>query len=324
MNRRPLYLVLRGLVIALVVAALVLFAVRVQWGETWLAMRGASLGVLLLAAIVNLLSLALKGVRWWLFLRVVNAGSLWLALRGTFAGAALNNILVANVGEPARVLLVARSSGAKSEEVFATLALERLFEFSGYVVLLAASVSLLPLPPNLAGARPYAFAVLALVIGVLIYLVRHPNRVVPPVVVPTTLRQRLLLFWRGFLQALSRVSSGRRFTVAMLLSVVVWTLQVLTYQLTAQAANFDIPVVGTLAAILSVNIGFAVRATPGNVGVFQAIYAMTAVAFGLDGDAAVGVALLIQAQQILPVTVLGILAAPRMLLRPGSRLAAAD
>ena len=318
MNRRLLYFSLRALSVVIVIAALVYFGARVHWAETWRAMRSASPALLVAAAVVNLLSLALKGVRWWLFLRVVNGGSLWLALRGTFAGAALNNILVANVGEPARVLLVARSSGAKSEAVFATLALERLFEFTGYVVLLAASVSILPLPPNLAGARPYAFAALALVMALLIYLVRHPESVVPPVAVPMTLRQRLLLFWRGFVQTLSRVSSGPRFTIAMLLSLVVWTLQVVTYQLTAQAAHFDIPIVGTLAAILSVNIGFAVRATPGNVGVFQAIYAVTAVAFGMDANAAVGVALLIQAQQILPVTLLGVLAAPRLLLHPGN------
>jgi len=88
---------------------------------------------------------------------------------------------------------------------------------------------------------------------------------------------------------------------------------VATYQLTALAAGFPITLVGTTAALLAVNLGFAVRATPGNLGVFQMMYAVTAAGFGLSADAATGVALLIQAQQILPVTVLGLLAAPDML-----------
>ena len=46
--------------------------------------------------------------------------------------------------------------------------------------------------------------------------------------------------------------------------------------------------------------------SPGNVGIFQLAYAATAVAFGLDKDQAIAVALLIQAQQIIPVTVLGV------------------
>jgi uncharacterized membrane protein YbhN (UPF0104 family) len=79
------------------------------------------------------------------------------------------------------------------------------------------------------------------------------------------------------------------------------------------AAHFQLSLVGTVAALLAVNLGFAVRATPGNIGVFQMVYAVTAVAFGMDKDAAIGVGLLIQAQQILPVTALGLLAAPEML-----------
>jgi uncharacterized membrane protein YbhN (UPF0104 family) len=64
-----------------------------------------------------------------------------------------------------------------------------------------------------------------------------------------------------------------------------------------------------------VNVSFAIRATPGNVGVFQAIYALTAAAFGIDKDAAIGVALMIQLQQQIPVILLGLAAAPEMLRR---------
>jgi hypothetical protein len=43
------------------------------------------------------------------------------------------------------------------------------------------------------------------------------------------------------------------------------------------------------------------------------MYAVTAAAFGLDKDAATGVAFLIQAQQILPVTILGLVVAPQLI-----------
>jgi len=70
-----------------------------------------------------------------------------------------------------------------------------------------------------------------------------------------------------------------------------------------------------------VNLGFALRATPGNVGVFQAAYAATAVAFGVDRDAAIAVAFLIQAQQILPVTLLGVALAPEFIFKQTKRRA---
>src|SRR4051812_28031463 len=85
-----------------IVAALVMFARKVHWDTTWESIADANRRDLLFAAAVNLLSLALKGVRWWIFLRPVGSPSLWLALKATFAGAGLNNILVANGGEAAR------------------------------------------------------------------------------------------------------------------------------------------------------------------------------------------------------------------------------
>jgi uncharacterized protein (TIRG00374 family) len=301
---------IRIIVMVGIVGALGLFVFRVNWHQTWHAIRSASPAILAVAALVNMLSLALKAVRWWLFLRAIGSPSLRLALRATFAGAALNNILVANAGEAGRVLLVSRSSALASEKVLATLALERLFEFAGYVVMFAVAMVVVPLPAPVAEMRPYALAVAATLFAALVYLARRPQQIESPPLVRAGLGGRVAQYGRGFLRALTGVSTARRFAEAMAISVVVWGLQIATYQLTARAAGFPMSLAGTVAAILAVNIGFAVRATPGNVGVFQAMYAMTAVTFGMDADVAVGVGVLIQAQQILPITLIGLLAAP--------------
>ena len=79
-----------------------------------------------------------------------------------------------------------------------------------------------------------------------------------------------------------------------------------------------------VAAILAVNIGFAIRATPGNVGLFQMLYAATATAFGLDQDQAIAVAFLIQTQQILPVTILGVALAPEFIFQKRRKAARPD
>ena len=98
-----------------------------------------------------------------------------------------------------------------------------------------------------------------------------------------------------------------------------WALQVATYHLTAMAAGFDIPLVGTVAALLAVNLGFALRATPGNVGFFQFVYALMAGEFGVARDQAIAVSLLIQTLQILPLTLLGIALAPEFIFRRGKK-----
>ena len=307
----------------------VVFARRVDWAVTWAAIRSADIGILLAATAINLGSAATKGVRWWIFLRATGARSIGLALRATFAGLGLNNVLVANGGEAARVIFVARSAHLPSATVLATVALERLFELIGYVVLLALSVILLELPPALERTRPLALAALVGCAVLLVYLVRRPaltadlaaEVAAPP---PTGFLRRARSYGSRFLATLSGVSTGGRFSAALALSVAGWVLQVATYQLSAMAAGFPIPLVATVSAILAVNIGFALRATPGNVGLFQFMYAATAAAFGLDKERAVAVALLIQTQQILPVTALGVALAPHFVFRRGQGRRATD
>jgi uncharacterized protein (TIRG00374 family) len=300
----------RALLVVFVVVALVAFARTVNWGESWRAIQAVSPGLLATAAFLHVLSLVLKGVRWWVFLRPIGIPSLALALRATFAGAALNNVLIANSGEAARVVWVSRSSRESSARVLASLLLERFFETFGYVVLLAAAVSLLALPPALESLRPYALGAFVVMIALLVYLARyraktHDDTVLP--VLPVLGRMnRLRHYMKRLLRTLTTISNGPRFAAAATLTMVVWVLQVASYHLTAMAAQFPISLVGTIAAVLACNIGFAVRATPGGVGVFQAIYAVTAVAFGMDKDAAIGVGLLIQTQQVVSTTLLAL------------------
>lgn len=307
---------IRLLLTLAILAGLVLFARKVNWHTTWESIAEANWGILLAAALVNILSLALKGLRWWVFLRPVGAPSMWLALRATFAGAGLNNILVANGGEAARVVFVARAAHVPSAKVLATLALERLFELIGYVIMLALAVSFLDLPGALSRTRPVAWAALVGIAVLLAYLIKRPERVeIAAAETVVGWRARFGAYMKRFAHTIGGISTGPRFLIAIVLSVAVWLLQLWTYALTARAANFNLSLVGTVAALLAVNLGFAVRATPGNVGVFQAAYALTAAAFGMDKDQAIAVAFLIQTQQILPVTLLGVALAPEFIFK---------
>ena len=315
---RTLRLGLTGLILVM----LVLFARKVNWHDIWGTMQSASLPMVVGAALVNLASIVVKGVRWWVFLRPIGASSLPMALRATFAGAGLNNVLVANGGEAARVVFVARAAHVPSAKVLATLALERLFELVGYVILLALAATFLTLPGSLERVRPFAVALLVAMAALLVWLLRRPdvveNTVGPK---PSSWHGRVRDYGARVVRTIGQVSSGPRFIAAVLLSVLAWALQVATYQLTARAAHLPMSAVATVAALLAVNLGFALRATPGNVGVFQAAYAATAAAFGMDREQAIGVAFLIQAQQILPVTLLGVALAPEFIFRQAKRRA---
>jgi hypothetical protein len=71
--------------------------------------------------------------------------------------------------------------------------------------------------------------------------------------------------------------------------------------------------------LLGINVGLIIRATPGNVGFFQFVYALMAEQFGVSRNDAIAVSLLIQTIQILPLTLLGIALAPEFIFRKGKK-----
>src|SRR5256885_13076656 len=86
---------IRWAISAAILVFLVLFTRTTDWHAAWNSMRHASMPLLAAAIGVNILSVLIKGVRRWLFLRPIGVTSLPLAIRATIAGAGPNNVLVA-------------------------------------------------------------------------------------------------------------------------------------------------------------------------------------------------------------------------------------
>jgi uncharacterized protein (TIRG00374 family) len=312
MNRRRRNALHVAVIIA-VVALLIAFARGVDWRTVGAIARGADTLLLAAAVACNLVSLTLKGVRWWVFLRPIGVRSLSLVLRATFAGASLNNLLVAQGGEGARVVIVSRATGVSSAHVLAALALERALDAVSYLVLLGAAAWLLPLPEQIARWRGAGGVLLLAALTVLVALgvaARRAQRAPHAAASP-----RLPSYLRRFARGVTEVGSPSRIALALLISLASWALQVATYHLTVAAVHLSLPLAGSVAALLAVGVSFLIRATPGNVGVFQAVYALTVGTFGVGESNAVAAALLIQAVQVLPTLVLGGVSLPRLTAR---------
>jgi len=311
---------LRWLLTGAIVAFLFVFARTIDWAAAWTSIRTASLPLLLAAVVVNFLSAALKAVRWWLFLRPAGSPSLALATRATFAGAGLNNVLVANGGDAARVVFVSRATGIPSSTVLATLALERLFDPVGFVILLVYGIVVFSLPPSLEKWKVPAELFLVGIAALLIWFV-YSARNVTPDSLPVRrdeakgIGRKLRSYLSGFAVSTRSLTTGPRFLGALVLSMLSWAGQIWTFQLAAAAAHVRIPDAGSLAALLATNLGLAIRATPGNVGFFQFVYALTAEQFGVARNDAIAVSLLIQTLQILPITIVGVALAPEFIMK---------
>jgi uncharacterized protein (TIRG00374 family) len=327
--KAPLGRYVRWIVTAAIVVFLIVFARTIHWSEAWAAMRSASLPLLAAALGVNFLSLVFKGVRWWMFLKPAGSPSLPLALRATIAGAGLNNILVANGGDAARVVFVTRATGVSSATALATLALERLFDPIGFVILLVYASMTFSLPSSLEIWRIPAQITLAIIVVLLAWFLYSARHVSPGDVTETrrssaSWRAHLKSYLAGFALSARALASGPRFMSALVLSMLAWASQVMTFKYAADAAHVPMSIAASVATLLAINLGLLLRATPGNVGFFQFVFAITAEQFGMDRNDAIAVSLLIQSLQIIPVTLLGVALAPEFILKRSRAREAAE
>jgi uncharacterized membrane protein YbhN (UPF0104 family) len=82
-------------------------------------------------------------------------------------------------------------------------------------------------------------------------------------------------------------------------------VQIATYSVGALSVGLNIPLAAILVTVVSVNVGGIIRSTPGNVGVFQLMFALALAPFGIDGAAAVAAGVLIQSVQMLSAILAG-------------------
>ena len=296
----------------------------------WAAVTNASVPMLLVVAAATLFSTIMKGVRWWIFLRRSTTLRVGEVIRFTFAGLGLNALLLAQAGELVRVGLASRAAKAPLSTVLGSLASDKVVEILAFLAM--AVVAVLVQPTDLFPASKVivpaliAFGFFAAFIA---YRGKSPERILEPVAGGWRFYvHRSRAFISRFAGEAQTRLRGMDAVKAFAISLVYWPTQIIAFAAGAEAVGLHIPIVATVAAVVAVNLAGFVRATPGNVGVFQVFYALAVTRFGFPQDKAVAAAVLIQSVQLVTVIVSGVLAAPSAFTAAsifgGSRLEESD
>jgi uncharacterized membrane protein YbhN (UPF0104 family) len=290
---------------ALGVSLLAWFAVHFPWGAAGRSIGRASLPLVVLVTMANLLSLAAKGAAWRVLLhRHARPGTSGPGMRdavaATMVGAAVGSLGPSVAGEAARLRFMVGRGGVTLGAGLSAVVASRVLEAVSLIAVVALAGFLLPPSPWTHMVR--------LAAPLLLFLCLSLSR--PPLVqwlavrLPARLAgspRRALLRWAAELGAPG-------VPAAIWLSTLNWFMQWLAYAGAAMAVGLPrAPVLG-LAALLIANVGGALRVTPGNVGVLQASFALAASIAGVSPIGAVAASLLLQAAQILPVLAAGLTA----------------
>jgi uncharacterized membrane protein YbhN (UPF0104 family) len=281
---------------ALSVVFAVRYAAHFPWTSTVAALRGADWLLLGGAGMASLASLVAKGWAWHLLLRPAWPHRWRDAVAASLVGAAVSAVSVSVSGEAARLQRLAARSEPPLGMAVSSVVWSRVTEAIALAVFLALSLTFLPPAPWVNAVRITVGASL-LVLAVL-WATGLWRRLVG----------RLPDRWQ---HAAAIGSSGG--TPALVPPVALgaanWALQWLAYHWCVVAVGVAAPPGAALAALVAANLGGILRLTPGNVGVLQASVIMGLLPFGVHPDRALAAGLALQAVQVVPTIVAGVVLA---------------
>lgn len=281
----------------LVGLGLAVFAVYAAWHFPWVetraALRQATYWPLAIAIATNLLGLVARSWAWHLLLKPAAPNRLKIALEASLIGNALANVSIAVAGEGSRAKFIHRRDDVPMGLAVAAIVWSRVLEGVALLLLLLVVPVFLHLPSQLRWIHVGA-AVVAAITAIVIALRRH-----------FSLSRYLPGFLRTPLETMKKIPlGGRRLLGPLAFSLAHWITQVATYQLTFLALGVRLSMGAAFVAVVVVNLAWAFRFTPGNVGVMQGSIALSLLPFGVATTTSVLAGILIQALQVLPVIAL--------------------
>jgi uncharacterized membrane protein YbhN (UPF0104 family) len=286
-------------VVGLVVSAIVWLALRsVDWNVASSTLALASIPLVLIAGAVTLSSAIVKAVRWWIFLRRSTGLTVGHVIRLTLAGFGLNSVMAANAGDVARVGLASRVARVPVLTILGTLASDKATDVAAFATV---CLVLLFIDAPSWGATALPWILAACAAGLLALTIRMRSSGTSSASADPAASGTFRTGVRHLtgLVALTRANlRGRDAAPAYALSLLAWSGQVGTYALGARAIGVDLPIMAAIAAVVAVNLGGVLRATPGNLGVFQAMYVLAVVPCGIAPSVALSAAIVVQLVQL--------------------------
>jgi phosphatidylinositol alpha-mannosyltransferase len=305
------------IVAAILQAGLLVFALsRLDLKRIGHALITATPGWIVLAFLLMALSLLLRAVAWHETLRAAlpETPIAWAAVvRATMIGVMASAVFPGRVGEPTRVLVLARRLDGSTRRllpiVAGTVVSQTLINLLALAILTGVTFTSVPLlHGHLAGlltvlAVPLAACALVLA-GPRLLTVGERSRHTRVVLASQSLARILSLARRGLI-----VFARPRYGVATITcQLLAWTVQWLACYAVILALGLQTHASLTTAAaiLLAVNVSAILPATPSNVGVFQAACLVVLAAYGVGAGPGLAYGIILQGVEILTALALGI------------------
>jgi glycosyltransferase 2 family protein len=254
---------------------------------------------LVLALAVIALNFTLRGWRWHLIMRFAGVPHRRRdALGLTLVGYMGNNVLPARGGEVLKIGLLGQRTTARRREVLGTVVVERTLDVAVLAVLFAV-LTWVGVKGSAGGPTGATIAAAGIGAGAVALFVYE--------------RLRRAGYFERFAAAIRPVAGASKLLLQPrglalgLLSLVIWSLDGLTFMLIARSVGVELNGLDAVGVVVLASLAAAIPAAPGYVGTFDAAMLVGLHAAGVKGGDAVAVLLLARFLFFVPVTIAGLI-----------------
>lgn len=270
------------------------------------------------ALLFTFVSYFFRAVRWYFLLLPIKKTRLKNLFPATMIGYMANNILPARLGEFVRAYVLGEKEGIAISAVFASLVIDRLFDGFTVLLILLFTFFTVKLPPGMESVQHglvvggYITLTIYFVVVAFLFILKKRTlqtinligRLLKPF--PARVSGKVIPLLGSFIEGV-RISSRPAELFALLLSsLVIWAFAIWPVDLMLRSFGIILPITASMFIMVFLVFAVMVPASPGYVGTYHAACVYGLMAFNIQKEKALSIALIIHGINFFPVIILGL------------------
>jgi uncharacterized protein (TIRG00374 family) len=270
------------------------------------------------AVVSTFISYFFRAVRWKYLLSPLKKTRLRNLFPATTIGYMANNLLPARLGEFVRAYVLGEKEALRFGAVFASLVIDRLFDGFSVLMILLFTCFFLVLPPGMEHVQHAlvmgGYVTLAIYVAVVLFLFVLKKRTMKTIGIvasllkpfPAKVSEKGIHLLGSFLDGVRLSSRPADLSVLVFTSFLIWLFAVWPVDLILRSFGILLPFTASMFIMVFLVFAVMVPASPGYVGTYHAACVYGLMAFNIQREKALSVALIVHGVSFFPVIFAGL------------------
>ncbi len=285
-----------------------------DWAETWRALQEADYIFVMLALLVNLLSIPLRTRRWQSLFPASTRPAFGALTSAMLIGQAINTIAPARLGDVVRASLVKTES---TTYVLGTLVLQTVIDLLMVAGIATALLFQIALPPWWQGSGQILILTAFAATGIIIAIIFTRNHILHWLELIEHRWQQFKLskiieIAENFLRSFDMISRPIVLFRVLAWSIVIWLFYGMVNYILMATIGTTPSILAAFFLLVVLQLGVAIPSSPGRIGVYHYLCVLTLGVFGVNGAQAVSYAIILHLISVIVPIAIGAILASRM------------